>query len=298
MIVGYQRPLVATTLLPAREYCEGCHNPATVHYDVIVVHKHYATDPPSSESTTRLILHTGVGTIREKATKAIHWHITSDVSLIATDPQNRNIPWVQVKSADGKTTTYVDATAKAEPGQFKPENARRIECFDCHNATGHPFPNPADATDDAIATGRIDRSLPSTKERAVELIATADKLSGPYDERAKTLDKLIADSAARAAVKPDQQEAEAKFERAMKEIILASSFEAPGVTWQSFANHVGHKDFPGCFRCHDGKHFDAQGDAIPLQCTLCHDLPQVVGENGLRTVQPTIVPDVTATAEP
>ena len=288
MIAGYERPLVSTTLRPARQNCEGCHNPTVVHRDALAVKKHYESDPSSSETTTRLTLHTGFGAVREKAAKGIHWHVASEVSFVALDPQRRVIPWVQVKGADGKTTTYVDATTKATADQLKPENARRIECFDCHNSVGHPFPNPADAVDDAIATGRIDRSPPSTKLRAVELIAATDKLSGPYDDRAKTLDKLIADSAAKAAVKADNKDAEAKFEKAMKEILLASSFEAPGITWKSFPNHTGHKDFAGCFRCHDGKHFDDKGNAIRLQCTLCHDLPQVSREKGKGSVPSTI----------
>jgi len=292
VIFGYERPLVSTTLRPARQNCEGCHNPSSVHYDSIVVRKHYDTDPPSSESSTRLVLHTGFGTIREHAAKGIHWHVANDVSFIASDPQRREIPWVQVKLPDGKTKAYIDATSKAAPGTFKAENARRMECFDCHNAVGHPFPNPADAVDEAIATGKIDRGLPSAKQRALELIPAADKLSGPYEDRAKAVDKLIAESAAKAGVKPDKKEAEAKFESAMKQILLASTFEAQGITWKSFPNHTGHKDFAGCFRCHDGKHFDDKGNAIRLQCTLCHDLPQVTREKGKGSVASTIVAGV------
>jgi hypothetical protein len=283
MIVGYERPTVSTTLRPARQNCEGCHNPTVVHRDALVVKKRYDIDAASSETTTRLTLHTGFGAIRDKDAKGIHWHVANDVSFIAADPQRRSIPWVQVKSADGKVTTYLDAGAKITP-ELKAESARRIECFDCHNSVGHPFPNPADAVDDAIATGRIDRSLPSAKARAVELIAVSEKLSGPYDERAKAFDKLIADSAAKAAVKPDNKDAEAKFEKAMKEILLASTFQEPGLTWKTFPTHTGHKDFAGCFRCHDGKHFDDKGNAIRLQCTLCHDLPQVTREKGKGSV--------------
>jgi len=286
MIVGYERPLVSTTLRPARQNCEGCHNPSAVHHDSVVVRKHYDTDTPSSESATRLVLHTGSGTIREHETKGVHWHIANDVSFIASDPQRRAIPWVQVTGADGQTRTYVDATSK--PADYKPEMARRMECFDCHNAVGHPFPDPSDAVDDAIATGRIDRSLPSAKARAVELIAAAEKLSGPYDERAKAVDKLVGDSASRAAVPADKKAAETKFDQAMKGILLASTFEAPGLTWKSFPNHTGHKDFAGCFRCHDGKHYDDKGNAIRLQCTLCHDLPQVRAEKGKSSVPSTV----------
>ncbi len=287
MIVGYERPTVSTTLRPARQNCEGCHNPTVVHRDAVVLKKHYESDAASSETATRLTLHTGFGAIRANAAKGIHWHVSSDVSFIASDPQRRVIPWVQVKGVDGKVTTYVDATAKGA-ADLKPEAARRIECFDCHNSVGHPFPNPADAVDDAIATGRIDRSLPSTKARAVELIAAADELSGPRADRAKAFDKLIADNAAKAAVKPDMKDPEAKFEKAMKDILLASTFEAKGVTWKTFPNHTGHKDFAGCFRCHDGKHFDDKGNAIRLQCTLCHDLPQVTREKGKGSVPSTI----------
>ena len=288
MIAGYERPTVSTTLRPARQNCEGCHNPTVVHRDAVVLKKHYDTDAASSETTTRLTLHTGFGAIRDKTAKGIHWHVANDVSFVATDPQRRSIPVVRVKSADGTTRTYVDAVSKIERSQIKPEDVRRIECFDCHNSVGHPFPNPADAVDLAIAGGRIDRSLPSAKARAVELIAAADKMSGPKADREKAIDKLIADNAAKAAVKPAAKDAEAKFEAAMKEILLASTFEAKDVTWKTFPNHTGHKDFAGCFRCHDGKHFDEKGNAIRLQCTLCHDLPQVTREKGKGSVPSTI----------
>jgi nitrate/TMAO reductase-like tetraheme cytochrome c subunit len=286
MIVGYERPLVSTTLRPARQNCEGCHNPSVVHHDSIVVKKHYDTDAASSENATRLTLHTGFGAVRDRVAKGIHWHVTNDVEFAATDPQRRTIPWVRVMGADGKTTTYVDATAKA--GSYDPNNARRMECFDCHNAVGHPFPNPLDAVDDAIATGRIDRALPSAKARAVTLVDNVEKTAGPYEERAKLFDRLIAESAAKAQSKPENKQLEAKFEREMKRILLASTFEAQGITWKTFPNHTGHKDFAGCFRCHDGKHFDDKGNAIRLQCTLCHDLPQVTREKGKGSVPSTI----------
>jgi len=293
IIVGYERPTVSTTLRPASQNCEGCHNPTVIHRDAVMIKKHYDADPPSSETTTRLTLHTGFGAIRTNEAKGIHWHVSNEVAFYATDPQRRSIPVVRVKAADGTTRTYVDAASKIERSQIKAEDVRRIECFDCHNSVGHPFPNPADAVDDAIATGRIDRSLPSAKARAVDLIAAGDKTSGPLADRAKVFDKLIADNAAKAAVKPDMKDAEAKFEKAMKEILLASTFEAKDITWQTFPNHTGHRDFAGCFRCHDGKHFDEKGNAIRLQCTLCHDLPQVTREKGKGSVPSVIAAGLT-----
>jgi hypothetical protein len=47
--------------------------------------------------------------------------------------------------------------------------------------------------------------------------------------------------------------------------------------WNTHPNNIGHKDSPGCFRCHDGKHMDSQQQAIRLECNLCHSIPVVAG---------------------
>jgi hypothetical protein len=47
--------------------------------------------------------------------------------------------------------------------------------------------------------------------------------------------------------------------------------------WNSHPNNLGHQDFPGCFRCHDGKHLNPKQEAIRLECNLCHSIPVVAG---------------------
>jgi hypothetical protein len=42
---------------------------------------------------------------------------------------------------------------------------------------------------------------------------------------------------------------------------------------------LGHNDFPGCFRCHDGSHTSADGQTISNDCTACHNLLAVQEEN-------------------
>ena len=294
MIAGYERPLHSSTLRPARENCEGCHWPQAEHHDTVAVNKRFAQDSKSSEADFRLTLHTTANVERENPWKlsGIHWHIANDVEFVTTDPQARTIPWVQIRRPDGTKVTYIDRESKltaAELGKLPP---RRIECYDCHNAVGHPFPNPTDLVDDAMASGRIDRALPNAKPRAVALIDAATNLNGKLEERAAAIDKLIAENRAAATVPPDKAELEAKFDKEMKDILLRSTFLAKGLTWKSFPNHAGHRDTPGCFRCHDGKHFNAKGEAIRLQCTLCHDLPQVKLEGGGASVASSIVKGV------
>ncbi|MEI2726313.1 MAG: cytochrome c3 family protein [Verrucomicrobiota bacterium] len=44
--------------------------------------------------------------------------------------------------------------------------------------------------------------------------------------------------------------------------------------WRAYPENIGHKDWPGCFRCHDGKHSAVGSDKqIPASdCTSCHTI--------------------------
>jgi nitrate/TMAO reductase-like tetraheme cytochrome c subunit len=298
MIAGYERPLHASGMRPAREACESCHWPEAVHDDKVSVHKRYGTDAKSTEIDYRLMLHTSANVERAQPWKVtgIHWHIANDVQYKTTDVQGREIPWIQVTKPDGTKVTYVDAATKlsaAELGQLEP---RRMECFNCHNQVGHPFPNPAYKVDQAIAEERISRDIPGVKGRAVALIDAADAISGPRDERAAAIAKLVAEHAAKNPVPADFKEKDAQFQKEMKAILLEATFDEKGFSWKSFPNHAQHADSPGCFRCHSGRHVNEQGEAIRLQCTLCHDLPQVRLEGGGGSVPSLIVAGVTPPA--
>lgn len=293
MITGYERPLAATTLRPARDSCEGCHWPAVVHDDKVRTKVHYETDKANTEVRTRLIIHTGGGEARERATRGIHWHVEQNVEYVSDDLQKRSIPWVRITGKDGKSTTYVDAASNVGQAELAQKPKRRMDCIDCHNAEGHPFRNPADRVDEAIQEGRIDRSIPSIKARAVAIIEKASPIHGQLVDQEPQFKKIIADAAPKGEMKPEQKAAEEKFARTMLEILELSEFDDQGITWKSFPNHEVHKDFPGCFRCHDGKHFNEKGEAIRLQCTLCHDIPQVSIDGTVKTVASTVSPGLT-----
>jgi hypothetical protein len=62
---------------------------------------------------------------------------------------------------------------------------------------------------------------------------------------------------------------------AVESIYLRNIFPDMNVTWGTYPNNLGHMDFPGCFRCHDGNHVSSDGRAIPNDCSTCHDLPAV-----------------------
>ena len=297
MIVGYERPITSGTLRPSREACESCHYPAVEHHDSVAVKVQYGTDPQSSESRTKIVLHTGMDAVRSGYTKGIHWHIQNEVRFVSPDPQRRDIPWVEVVKADGTKVTYTDAETKLTAEQIAALPARPMACYDCHNEVGHPFTNPATTVDEAIRTGKIDRKLPDTKARAVALIDKLPEITGELKAREAKVDALLAEAAGKAATAAEFKPAEQKFNTAMREILLAASFREKDFSWKSFPNHTGHADTAGCFRCHDGKHFNDKGEVIRLQCTLCHALPEVTRENGKGSVA-SLVPEKAGEKQP
>ena len=42
--------------------------------------------------------------------------------------------------------------------------------------------------------------------------------------------------------------------------------------WRAYPNNLNHKDWAGCFRCHDGKHKTADGRKTlkASDCNSCH----------------------------
>ena len=40
--------------------------------------------------------------------------------------------------------------------------------------------------------------------------------------------------------------------------------------WQAHPNNIGHLNFAGCFRCHDGEHVSSTGKVITNNCNVCH----------------------------
>jgi DNA-directed RNA polymerase subunit N (RpoN/RPB10) len=61
------------------------------------------------------------------------------------------------------------------------------------------------------------------------------------------------------------------------------------VTWGTHPNNIGHMNYPGCFRCHDGDHNSKGGKVITQDCANCHNLlavdetkPKVLADLGIQ----------------
>ena len=63
---------------------------------------------------------------------------------------------------------------------------------------------------------------------------------------------------------------------ALQHLYGRSVFPSMKVTFGTYADNLGHNDFPGCFRCHDDSHKAKDGTTISQDCEVCHaveDLP-------------------------
>jgi len=146
-----------------------------------------------------------------------------------------------------------------------------MDCVDCHNMPTHAFRLPERAVDQAINERRISREIPYIKKKAVEL------LRADYPDR-ETATRRITEGITEfyKTTYPDAyRDHRAVIESAaqqVQKIYLRNVFPEMKVTWGTYINNIGHEDFLGCFRCHDGNHTSADGRTISQDCNACHSI--------------------------
>src|SRR5262249_717772 len=60
--------------------------------------------------------------------------------------------------------------------------------------------------------------------------------------------------------------------RAAELVYRRNMFPEMNVQFGTYANNIGHMDFPGCFRCHDDSHKTSEGGKIGQDCESCHHI--------------------------
>lgn len=268
----YTYPIRAEALRPARETCETCHQPSAFSGDSLQVISHYASDTDNTLSTTYLILKTGGGTKQEGLGLGIHWHILNKVQYYATDELSQTIPYVRVYNDNGTTTEYVDIQSGFDPKTIDESKLKTMDCVTCHNRVTHNFMPPAQSVDSAMSRGLIDPGIPDIHLKAVELLTVQYKTSGDAMNAIAGLDKYYQNS----TYKGHEDKIQAAI-KAIQDIYNGTVFLDQKIDWTTYPNNLGHIESPGCFRCHDGKHLNANQQAIRLECNLCHSVPVVAG---------------------
>ena len=286
IIPNYPTPIPSpvTSLRPARYTCEACHTPTRFDGDKLLVKSSFADDEQNSESQTVLILHLG-GEDSLSHRTGIHGVHLGHIEYIATDPTRTSIPWVERRNPDGSDTVYA---ASALNGA-QPQGERRVmDCIDCHNRAAHTFVTAEEAINRAMADGAISPSLPFIHKEGLELLNAA--YSSQEEAGVKIPQQL---EAFYRAQNPDVLTQKAALvKQAGQELVLLydqNVFPFMKVTWGTHPNHIGHQEYPGCFRCHDGDHVAKDSTSITQDCSACHNLlaveeakPKVLADLGIQ----------------
>ncbi len=278
---NYEFPIHSRAMRPARDTCEKCHFPEKFSDDSLREIYHFADDVNNTPENTYLILKTGGGTRREGLGQGIHWHIENEVYYLATDALEQDIPYVRVVDEAGNIREYYDVSAGYTPDDIAGTVLARMDCLNCHNRITHNIPNPGNAIDAAMRKYLIAGDLPHIRQQAFAVLsaeyesdqAAYEGIAGLESFYAETYPDIYAERAddVQAAVKTVQ------------EIYKQSVFREQKIDWDTHPNNLGHTYDPGCFRCHDGKHLTGSGEAIRLECNLCHSIPAQVDNTALVT---------------
>jgi len=271
----YEFPIRAGALRPARETCERCHFPEKFSDDSLREIKRFGDDKENTQNSIYLILKTGGGSKRVGLGRGIHWHIVNKIYFLPLDPEEQEIPYVKVVEDNGTTTEYVDVEAEIDPKTIDPKNLKEMDCITCHNRITHSVPPPEDTVDQLMTRGVISPTIPEIHRQAVEVYSRL------YSTVEEGLNGIAGLAGFYQTYYPEFYAAnQDKIETAisaLQDAYRTSVFPEQNSNWSTHPNNVGHKDAPGCFRCHDGKHLDAEQKAIRLECNVCHSIPVVVG---------------------
>ena len=277
-------PSPVTSLRPAREICEGCHTPAKFVGEKLLVKSTFADDEQNTETQTVVVLHLG-GVDSLSHLSGIHGVHLGHIEYVATDPTRTNIPWVQRRNPDGSETVYATAAA----GNGVPQGERRVmDCIDCHNRAAHTFVTAEEAINRAMAEGAVSPSLPWVHKEGLELLKA--NYASEAEARAKIPAQLAAFyRASNPGVMATQAAAVKSAGNELATLYSQNVFPAMKMTWGTHPNHIGHMNYPGCFRCHDGDHAAKNGTSITQDCAACHNLlavdeakPKVLADLGIQ----------------
>jgi hypothetical protein len=261
-------------LRPARETCEHCHWPEKFYTHQLWNDKTYLADSANTEWNITMQIKTGPSHSALGLTEGIHWHINKNtkIEFISRDEFREDIPWVRFTDLETNQVTIYENDDPLSEEDIASAKIRTMDCIDCHNRPSHNYETPMKFVDDAITRGDIPLDLPYIKKVAMDIFletfTNTDTAIAKIKEYTYSFYK---------EEMPEVYETRKKdIDRAVDGIIYGFNnniFPEMEVSWDVYPNHIGHKTYNGCFRCHDGKHISkSEEEPIRRDCNLCHNI--------------------------
>jgi hypothetical protein len=267
----YPRPIPTPVhnLRPAQETCEQCHWPSKFVGDRLKVYTHFSND--EENSTLKNVVLLRVGGVQGRVANGIHWHVDPANRIRYRSDETREIIHeVELSLPDGTVKTFHapgrEAAELEEAGEW-----RVMDCVDCHNRPTHIYRTPESEMDEAMRQGNLPTSLPYLRREGLRL------LRGDYASHDEARQQITAGLASFyedaypeiATGRGDEIQAAGQL---LGDLYSFNVFPDMNITWGTYPNHIGHEDFPGCFRCHDEEHATEDGEVISQDCSTCHTL--------------------------
>ena len=129
-----------------------------------------------------------------------------------------------------------------------------------------------------MASGDISSTIPEIKRVAMEILnqqySTSDSaaqaieagITGYYSDNYPEMSDDLRDKIRAAS-------------RALQKGYSENIFPEMKAGWDAYPNHIGHFEFQGCFRCHNGTHSDNADNRISRDCNLCHTITMQGGRD-------------------
>jgi hypothetical protein len=260
----YPEPIMAGDKIPpAQVTCLNCHNAERDIGDKPFVKTSYGDDEKNSMTYSMTMLHVG-GRDSFGRLSGIHGAHLGKIEYVAADSNHQIIPWVGKTNPDGSLTEFVSSDAKQQVTGEK----HVMNCIDCHNRAAHSFLTPEEALNKDMQIGHPSRSLPFVHKEGLALIKAG------YSSRSDAAVRITSglQSFYRTEYPAVWAGQRAEIDQAAKAMVTIYSnnvFPFMKVTWGTHPNNLGHNDYPGCFRCHDGNHNDKKGSSITNDCSVC-----------------------------
>jgi nitrate/TMAO reductase-like tetraheme cytochrome c subunit len=266
------------------EMCASCHTHDRFIGYKTQTHTYYTAGEDADPTRLALLLKVGGGGNALMEGGGIHYHmlLAQKVEYIARDPKRQDIAWIRVVREDGVVKEYSNEDDPLTDGERDSLEVRKMECLDCHSRPAHKFPSPIDSVNMALTSGTISPEIPYIKEAAVRA------LDRDYQTTPEAL-KGIEDSLREFYEDEDEEVLESHSEEltqtlaALRIIYQNSIFPEMKVDWRTHPENVGHRDSPGCFRCHNDTMLDEDGEALFHDCRTCHAV-LAQDDNVIRTM--------------
>ncbi len=271
----YSKPIPTPlhNLRPAQETCEGCHSPKHFYSEKKVTKDYYLSDKDNTHSTFAMLLRIGGGNAEHGNTSGIHWHmnIANKITYVSADSEKQTIPYIEVETQGKPKKVYKAKGFDFKNWDYTTGIRKTMDCIDCHNRPSHIYHEPSGLINMNIADGDIPQSLPFAKSVSKEALEAEYETA---DAAVKGIESYV--EGFYSVNYPDiynaQQPAVRKMIRTLIRIYSRNYFPEMKVSWAKFPNNIGHTFFDGCFRCHDGNHFDQDGNKLTNDCNVCHTI--------------------------